>query len=92
MVAIPWTIVLEQAGTALLIIAYLVYELRWGRGAHLMDQMDGIIKVVIAIARENDNIDEERVADRLNGDAPADYQILYQDRDQDTDDRPTTTD
>lgn len=80
MVAIPWSLIWEQAGTALLIITYLAYELRYGRGAHVLDQLDGIIAVVIAIARENPNIDEDRVAERLNGDAPADYQIVERER------------
>jgi hypothetical protein len=64
---------LENVATAVLIIGYLAYELRWGRGKTLIDQMNGIVAVVIAIAEVNPQIDEDAVRSRLNGDLPADF-------------------
>jgi hypothetical protein len=64
---------LENVATAVLIIGYLAYELRWGRGKTLIDQMNGIVAVVIAIAEVNPDIDEDAVRNRLNGDLPADF-------------------
>ncbi|MDT3434703.1 hypothetical protein [Haloarcula sp. 1CSR25-25] len=65
---------IENVLVALLIIIYLAYEIRLGRGQALASKLNGLVEVTVAIARENPNIDEERVADRLNGDAPSQFQ------------------
>ena len=74
MVGVPWSFLLENLATAVLIIGYLAYELRWGRGATIMSRVDAMITVIVAIARENPNIDEDQVAHELNGDAPSQFQ------------------
>ena len=67
--------IVQNAGTAILIIAYLAYEIRIGRLQTLADKLDEVIIAVIALAQETDDIDEDKVADRLNGSSPDDLRI-----------------
>lgn len=64
---------IENVLVALLIILYLGYEIHWGRGKALTNKIEGLIEVVVAIAQENPEIDEQDVADRLNGNAPSQF-------------------
>lgn len=67
------TFLVQNAVPAVLIIAYLYYEVHWGKGAQIEDHVEGVVTVVIALAEENPNINEENVADRFNGDRPSQF-------------------
>lgn len=66
---------LEHATTAVLVILYLFYEIHHGRLERVADKVDEVIIAVIALAQENDDIDEDEVADRLNGSSPDDLRL-----------------
>lgn len=70
---LPPAIVIENMLTAVIIVAYLFYEVRFGRGARFSHKLEGLIEVTVALARENPDIDDEAVADRLNGDTPSQF-------------------
>jgi len=65
----------ENASTAVLVILYLFYEIHYGRLERVADKVDEVIVAVIALAQENDDIDEDEVADRLNGSSPDDLRL-----------------
>lgn len=58
---------------AFIVIFYLHYQLLWGRLAAYLDKLDGIVAIVIALAEEVDNVDEEAVAGRFNGTDSSEY-------------------
>ncbi|MFW6435661.1 MAG: hypothetical protein ACOCY1_04700 [Halovenus sp.] len=63
---------IEQGSTATLIIVYLWYEIHHGRLDDYAHKLDETIYAVIALAREVEDVDEQAVADRLNGHSPDD--------------------
>ncbi|EMA17197.1 hypothetical protein [Haloarcula amylolytica] len=65
----------ENASAAVLVILYLFYEIHHGRLERVADKVDEVIIAVIALAQENDDIDEDEVADRLNGSSPDDLRL-----------------
>jgi len=72
----------ENVGIALLIIAYLWYEIHHGRGDEYFSQLgdvaakvDETIIAVVALSHEIEDIDEDKVADRLNGHSPDDFRL-----------------
>lgn len=67
--------VADNALPAVIVAGYLAYEIRWGRLSTLANKLDEIIIAVVALAKENDDIDEDAVADRLNGSSPDDLRI-----------------
>lgn len=72
----PWDLAdlaVENLASAAVIVTYLVYEIRFGRGSKWGSQLEGLVAVVIALAEENPDIDEEAVVERFNGDRPDEY-------------------
>lgn len=69
---LPINFVIENSLTALIVVAYIYYEVHWGRFANFQERMEGVVDAVVALAREHDDIDEEKVANRVNGDSPED--------------------
>ncbi|MFB6284584.1 MAG: hypothetical protein ABEK59_11775 [Halobacteria archaeon] len=63
----------ERSLTAILIIAYLFYEIHHGRVEVFAEKLDTTIDAVVALARESENIDEEKYVEEVNGDMPARY-------------------
>lgn len=60
----------EQLGTGVMVVTYLWYEIHYGRLSSLARKLDEVIFAVIALARASPGVDEEAVADRLNGHTP----------------------
>lgn len=73
---------IENSATAIIIIAYLSYEIYFGRFRRFIERLEGVVDAVVALAREHDNIDEERVVERVNGHGPDDL-VLDEDEDED---------
>lgn len=71
--AVPWSFFWENVLTALLIIAYIALELRMGRGKQLTEQIGSLIAIVIAMAEENPEMDEDAVRSEFNGHTPDSY-------------------
>lgn len=74
--AFPWDLAdlaIENLASGVLIVTYLGYEVRFGRGRKWSNQLEGLVAVVIALAEENPQINEDAVVDRFNGDRPAEY-------------------
>jgi hypothetical protein len=65
----------EHATAGLIVVAYLAYEIHWGRLSDLAAKIDEVIVAVIALARETAGVDEEAVAERLNGHTPRDLLV-----------------
>jgi hypothetical protein len=72
----------ENIGIALPVIAYLWYEVHHGRGEEYFSQIDSVaakvdetIIAVVALSHEIEDIDEDKVADRLNGHSPDDFRL-----------------
>lgn len=65
----------ENAMTAVIVVLYLFYEIHFGRLQVVAKKVDEVIIAVIALAQENDDIDEDEVADRLNGSSPDDLRL-----------------
>lgn len=63
---------LENGLTALLLTLYLFYEIHYGRLNRLAAKIDEVVYAVIALARASEDVDEEQVAERLNGHTPDD--------------------
>jgi len=74
-VMVSLSFLVENASTAVLVILYLFYEIHHGRLERVADKVDEVIVAVIALAQENDDIDEDEVADRLNGSSPDDLRL-----------------
>jgi len=75
------TFLVENALTAIVLVGYLFYEIHHGRLEVLASKVDEVIIAVIALAQENDHVDEEEIADRLNGHSPEDLRLDQQDSD-----------
>lgn len=71
--AISLTFLVQQSLTGVIVVAYLAYEIRWGRGQVAFDQLNGVTIVLLAVVEELDGVDENRAKDRLNGEQPDDY-------------------
>jgi hypothetical protein len=71
----------ENAMTAVIVVVYLFYEIHYGRLQRVANKVDEVIIAVIALAQENDDIDEDKVADRLNGSSPDDLRLNNHDHD-----------
>jgi len=67
--------VVQNLAPAVAIVAYLAYEIRYGRLETLAAKMDELIIAVVALAQETEDIDEDKVADRLNGHTPDDLRM-----------------
>lgn len=67
----------ENAMTAVIVVVYLFYEIHYGRLQRVASKVDEVIIAVIALAQENDDIDEEEVANRLNGTSPEDLRLNH---------------
>ena len=67
--------IVENALTAIIIVLYLAYEIHYGRLQRVANKVDEVIIAVIALAQENDDIDDDKVADRLNGSSPEDLRL-----------------
>lgn len=74
-VMVSLSFLVENASAAVLVILYLFYEIHHGRLERVADKVDEVIIAVIALAQENDDIDEDEVADRLNGSSPDDLRL-----------------
>lgn len=71
-VALSVPFLVENVLQAIIIIAYLFYEIHWGRLNRLANTLDEVVRAVIALARETRGVDEAAVVDRLNGHTPKD--------------------
>lgn len=60
----------ENALTAVLLIAYLWYEIHHGRLEKLANQMDAVIMAIIALSQNNPRVDEDAIINNLNGETP----------------------
>jgi hypothetical protein len=67
----PFELLLEHGG-ALSVLADLFYRDFRGRVAQIQAQMDVVVPAVLALAKENDRIDEETLKDALDGIQPSD--------------------
>mgnify|MGYP007042285335 CR=1 FL=1 len=72
----------ENASTAVLVILYLFYEIHHGRLERVADKVDEVIVAVIALAQENDDIDEDEAVNVHNNDHDGDVSF-ESDADQD---------
>ena len=72
MIAPSLQFAVENALTATIIVLYLAYEIHYGRLNSLAAKVDEVIYAVIALARASDDVDEDQVAERLNGHTPDD--------------------
>ncbi|GGO01729.1 hypothetical protein [Haloarcula pellucida] len=68
----------ENAMTAVIVVVYLFYEIHYGRLERVAKKVDEVIIAVIALAQENESIDEQKVADRLNGSSPDDLRLDHE--------------
>jgi hypothetical protein len=66
-------LLLENSLTAIIIIAYLAYETYFGRFRQFIERQGALVNAVVALAREHDNIDEQKVSERVNGHGPHDF-------------------
>lgn len=73
--------VIDNALPALMVTLYLAYEIHFGRLDDLAGKIDALIDAVVALARESPAIDEDKVAERLNGDSPDDLIVPENERD-----------
>jgi hypothetical protein len=67
--------VAQNAGVALPVIVYLYYEIHHGRVDDLSSKVDETIIATVALSQEIEDIDEDAVADRLNGHSPDDFRL-----------------
>ena len=81
---ISLTFLIENILVAAIVVFYLYYEIHYGRVSSFADRLDAVVDSVIALAREHDNIDEQKVIDRLNGHTP-DGLIIDRSEDEDDD-------
>jgi hypothetical protein len=65
----------EHATAGLIVVAYLVYEIHWGRLSTLAAKIDEVIVAVIALARATPRVNEQKVVDRLDGHTPDDLLV-----------------
>lgn len=64
-----------QAGLTIPLMFYIAYHIRWGKIAEIYGNMGAIIKIMIAVARTNDDLREDEVREEFSPDdrAVADY-------------------
>lgn len=70
--------VVENALTAVLIIAYIGYEIHYGRLNTLTMRMEGVTDAIVALSRQVEGVDERAVIDRIDGTSPNDFIISTQ--------------
>ena len=71
--------VVQNIVPAIVVVGYLAYEIRVGRLETLAAKMDEVIIAVVALAQETERVDEDKVAERLNGHSPDDLRIDHDD-------------
>lgn len=69
---VQWVI---QTGLTIPLLLYVAYHIKYGKIGEIYENMGSIIKVLIAVARTNDDIKEEEVTEEFSPDerAVADY-------------------
>lgn len=67
MAGISLAYLVENVLTAIIVISYLAYEIRWGRVSRMVDRLDGVIDVVMLLVYDSDFVDEESAEEHMNG-------------------------
>ena len=68
--------ILQNSLQAVLIIAYLAYELRMGRGKQFMRRLDNVTLVLLAVVEEMDDVDTAKARERLERESPDDVKNI----------------
>lgn len=71
MFGVSLSLLLENSITAIIIVIYLGYSMRWGKLGSIRRRIEGLADAVMALAIEHENIDEKSVAERVNGNMPS---------------------
>lgn len=66
-------VILEQSITALIVISYLAYEIRWGRVNGLVERIESLSNAVVALARVEGRIKTHMVSEDIKDRSPGDY-------------------
>lgn len=66
-------LIIKNSLQAILIILYLAYELRLGRGKRFMDRLDNVSLVLLAVVEELDGVDTKKAYRRLGRDSAGYY-------------------
>lgn len=76
-------VLLQNSLQALLIIAYLAYELRFGRGKMFMDRLDSVTLVLLAVVEEMEEVDTKLAYRTLNEENPDRFKVERMKKDDD---------
>ena len=72
MLGISLAFLVQNSLTAVIVVVYLFYEIHYGRLSALTHKINAMIIAIIALAKANERVDEEKVIESLNGSTPED--------------------